>query len=282
MKQLMLPVEVKKSNAIIRAKWQPQTVWEPRLVALVAAQIKPTDKDFQIYKIPLADLMGVTTADEIGGDHYSRLRDVAKRIVGSVICIEDPEQEGFTVYGIFSKCAYKNGVFSVRFDPDLKPHFLQLKEHFTRYNLLEFMLLPSVYSQRMFEILASWRDKPEVTLGLGDLQDRLDVTPSLRANFKDFRKRVLEPAHKSITAKTSFTYEWEPVQKGRAVIAVRFVFSKKRVVEVEAKGKDQDDQKALQERNGLFKKALACKNSGPCLSPKKNKVCQVCKEVLSS
>lgn len=280
MKQLMLPVEVKKSNAIIRAKWQPQTVWEPRLVALVAAQIKPSDKDFQTYKIPLVDMMGVDSADSMGGNDYARLRDVAKRIVGSVICIENEEAQEFDIYGIFSKCTYRKGAISVQFHPDLKPHFLQLKDHFTRYNLLEFMLLTSVYSQRMFEILSSWRDKPEITLDLVDLQDRLGVPDSFRNRYPDFRRKVLEPAHKNITAKTSFVYEWEPVKKGRAVIGVRFVFSKKRVAEVEAKEESKDAQKAMQEANLLFKKALACKASGPCTTPKKNKVCKVCRESL--
>ena len=46
-KQLMLPGKtVKKSNALARARWSPDSVWEPRLVAMLAAQIKPGDTDF--------------------------------------------------------------------------------------------------------------------------------------------------------------------------------------------------------------------------------------------
>lgn len=282
MQQLMLPVLVKKSNALARAKWSPKNIWEPRLVALAAVQVRADDKDFQTYVIPVATVMGEDSTVKIGGDHYKRLKATAKKIVGSIIEIEDPGSKSFAIYGIFSKCEYKDGHFNVRFDPDLKPHFLQLKKHFTEYNLLEYLRLFGGYAQRIFEILRSWDDQPEISIDLEDLQERLAVPASLRANFKDFRMRVLAPAHREISKKTSLTYEWEPVKRGRKVIAVRFVFSRKRVAEVESKEKPQDDQKALQERNSLFKKALACKNSGPCGAPKNNKVCQVCKEVLSA
>lgn len=281
MKQLSLPVEVRKSNAIIRAKWQPKNVWEPRLVALVAVQIKPSDKDFHTYKIPVADLMGEESAHQLGGENYRRLREVAKRIVGSVIEIENPEAQEFAMYGIFSKCAYKDGAFHVRFDPDLKPHFLQLKDHYTKYNLLEFKLLAGTYAQRIFEILKSWDDKPEVKLDLADLQDRLVVPESLRKRWPDFRRRVLEPAHREISRKTSFDFEWEPVKRGRAVAGIRFIFVKKRAEPVVKVKKASADQKQTKDRNAVAKKAIACRDrwvkSGGSCNADQGAVCAACK-----
>lgn len=280
MKQLTLPVEVRKSNAIIRAKWQPKTVWEPRLVALVAAQIKATDKDFHTYKIPVASVMGEESTHPLGGESYRRLREVAKRIVGSVIEIEGTEAQEFAVYGIFSKCAYKDGVFHVRFDPDLKPHFLQLQSHFTKYNLLEFMQLSGTYAQRLFEILASWQDKPEVTLDLADMQDRLGVAESLRKRWPDFRRYVLEKGHREITRKTSFDFEWEPVKKGRAVVGIRFTFGKAKREDVASGKAEATKQKTADRHNSQMKRVDACfkKWKGGSCREDQGEDCQVCRQ----
>lgn len=78
----------------------------------------------------------------------------------------------------------------------------------------------------MFEVLKSWDDKPEITISLSSMHETLNTPESFRANFAEFRRRVLEKAHKDITKETSFSYEWEPVKHGRAVTGVRFIFAK--------------------------------------------------------
>ena len=58
-RQLPLPGEiVKKSNALARARWSADSVWEPRLVALLASKVKQDDEDFQTYEIPIRELIG--------------------------------------------------------------------------------------------------------------------------------------------------------------------------------------------------------------------------------
>ena len=107
----------------------------------------------------------------------------------------------------------------------------------------------------------------------------LNTPESLRANFKDSRRRVLEKAHKDITGLTPMRYEWEPVKKGRAVVAVRFIFSRRRALPV-AKAKEAEAQaKGSARNNRAFNAALACaERKGQCCTQQDNKpgVCSVC------
>jgi plasmid replication initiation protein len=275
---MMLPVLIKKSNELCRAKWSPKSINEPRLVALVAAQIHPDDTDFQIYRIPIGDVLQ-EEAHDLGGENYKRLKELARNIVGSTITLEKKNGKGFAVYGLFSKCEYEDGAFHVHFHPDLKSHYLELQEHFTTYNLLDFMQLTSIYSQRIFEILKSWDDLPEVTLSIPDLQERLSVPPSLKENFKNFRLRVLEPAHKEISKKTSLSYDWETVKKGRKVIAIRFVFSKNRVLPVAEKKKKIETGKTVAKNNKIFAEVMSChaKSGGDCGEDRGKDHCSFCR-----
>jgi len=265
---LVLPGEiVKKSNALLRARWSPASIWEPRLVALLASKVRADDQDFQVYEIHVSELLG----DKYGGSDSKTVESAVDSAMSRVLTLRD--EKGWTKYHVFSRCRYRaaDGVLELGFHPDLRPHYLSLKEKFGQYNLTEFMLLPSVYSQRIFELLKSWHDKPEFTISLADLFLTLDVPTTLQ-RYPDFRRKVLEKAHKDITTRTGLRYEWEPIKQGRAVGSIRFTFGPR------AKQTATSKKKAASPRNNdLVKKALIClQSSGSSCTPKKTRQCEIC------
>lgn len=277
-RQLPLPGSiVKKSNALSRAHWPVESIYEPRLVALVASKVRKDDKDFHDYEIPVSEIIG-TGAD---GRTYKLIEDAVDGLLGRIITI--PKEHGWAKFGIFSYCEYdsKKGVVKARFDPAMKPHYIGLKEKFTEYSLIEYLILPSTYSQRIFEFLKSWDDQPERVEQLPDLQDMLDVPESLKANFKDFRRRVLEKAHRDISRNTSLVYEWEPIKKGRAVVAVRFVFTGPRIAGATEKKTAQENTKTKKANNQLFTKVMDCfrVKGGDCKEVLGKKHCEFCRSV---
>ena len=142
---------------------------------------------------------------------------------------------------------------------------------------MEFLLLPSTYSQRLFEVLKSWSSLPEAVIDLSDLFQMLDAPASLQ-RYPDFRRYVLEKAHRDITTRTGLRYEWEPIKKGRAVAAIRFTFGAR-----SAQASEKKNQAKRSKDNELLKKAVACfKAKGPSCSPKSSKLCDICKRLIRS
>ena len=281
--QLLVPGEiVKKSNALARARWSAESVWEPRLVAMLASKVQPDDTDFQVYEIPIAELIG--KAEKVpSGRTYQELSVIVDSAMSRVITIKDGDKGGWIKYNVFSRCRYnpEKGTLELRFDPDLKPHYLNLQRNFAQYSLLEYLMLPSIYSQRIFEILKSWCDRPEVVIPLPELFDMLDVPESLRVNFKDFRRRVLEKAHQDIHSKTGFVFAWEPIKKGRGVSAVRFTFGKRLAAAKEKAKKDAQEAKRVGGSNAAFIEAFACAQAkaGACDGmDKAPAVCDICRD----
>lgn len=278
-KQLTLPGEiVKKSNAIIRARWQPESIWEPRIVALVASKVRATDEDFFIYRIPVAELAGVS-GEQLQGSQYKEIAKSIEHLGRAIIRIEGNKPRNFRQYNIFSMCGYEDGYLIARFDPDLKPHFLSLKENFTEYNLIQFLKLPSTYSQKLFEILKSWSRLPEILLSISELHEMLSTPQSFRTDFRQFRIYVLEKAHNDILKHTTLRYEWKPIKKGRAVVAIRFIFSQKRSLPVLKQKEDNARQKLVEKNNDIGKAAVECsqKKNGRCTrQDNKPEVCKYC------
>lgn len=279
-RQLTLPGEiVKKSNALARARWSAQSVLEPRLVALLASKINAEDEDFKVYEIHISELLD----NAHSGRDYIEVEQAVEKTMSRVITIHDPK--GWTKYNVFSRCRFrrKEGILELGFHPDLIPHYLQLKKNFAQYSLFEYLRLPSIYSQRIFEFLTSWSDQPEITINLSELYEMMDVPESHRSNFAAFRRRVLEKAHKDISERTELRFEWEPIKRGQAVAAIRFIFSRALIAK-EAKEKTEAEQeKQSQKNNALFRAAHEClsKLGGTCTKSRpRTPKCQVCIRLL--
>lgn len=277
--EIVKPREIVKAhNELFRARHKIKDVLAGRIfmafASLVDEDALSDDGVFLEYQISASSIL----LENMGGDNYKQLKDAANSLVGQKI-EKKLKKNNFAVYSLFSAIKYEDGILFGRFDKDLKPFFIAAKGAFTRINFNEFMKLPSIYSQRIFGLLKSWDDVPEIELSLQDLHEMLDTPESLQKDFRNFRLRVLEKANNDILAHTSLRYEWEPVKKGRAVVAVRFIFSRRRALPV-AKAKEAEAQaKGSARNNRAFKAAVACaERKGQCCTQQDNKpsVCAVC------
>ncbi len=262
-----------KSNALARAQWSTQSVLEPRMVAIVASKVRQEDEDFCVYEVPVAEVLGRSH----GGKDYTDIEQVVDKAMSRVLTIKS--SDGWIKYNLFSRCRFRkaDNILELGFHPDLKEQYLGLQKRFTKYSLMEFMMLPSVYSQRIYEILRSWDDQPEITISLEDLTAMLKVPESLKTHYMNFKARVLIKAHKDIHKYTTLRYEWEPVYKGRKVIAIRFIFSKKRI----ALSADNTNKAKHSKKKDLLDAAIACfKENGICPTPSiVGAKCSICREI---
>ena len=282
LQQLPLPGEiVKKSNAIARARWQPQSIWEPRIVALVASKVRVADEDFLTYRIPVTELAGVPD-ENLRGNQYQEIRKSIEHLGKATIRIEGNKPRNFRQYNIFSMCGYEDGYLIARFDPDLKPHFLGLgNTFFTEYSLMQYLMLPSGYSQSIFEFLKSWANvkSGEVLVSVAELHEVLNTPQSFRKNFKDFRRWVLEKAHKDIQKHTTLRFEWQPVKAGRSVVKILFSFGPGRRAKAEAETKKAKAEKQRLLSNERWKRANNCAlgKAGNCtMQDNKPIICNLC------
>ena len=243
--QLAFPGDVvKKSNSLARAKLHIDNALAAKIIATFIACLKADDTEFdEFYSLRAKDFIS-----DSSGKSYDHIRKTCENLLVSYAEIPNKkgDRERFSLIPFFREINYEDGLITIQFNKNMKELLLQLKSFFTEYNLIEFLSLPSIYSQKLFEVLKSWSTLPEKTIYIGDLQEILNVPNSFRIDFRNFRLRVLEKAHKDITGLTSLRYEWEPVKKGRAVVAVRFIFSRRRALPVAACGQGERSRSTSQ------------------------------------
>lgn len=254
-KQRKLPLVVKKSNELVRT----QLSVENNALAnrIFATLVRNIDEDvFPIVSFPATEIL----IDGASGAHYKRLKTAARVLVKATVdslSYDGAGKEiGFHFTTIFSSCVYDKGTITAKFNPDLKPHLLGLKNHFTTLNYFDLIELSSFYSQRLYELLKSW-EKPagfcEITLAA--LYDLVSFPKELRNNFLHFRKRALEQAEKEINTKTELSFKWEPIKEGLKVVAVRFIIGE------QGKRTDKKRQNKKQEKEQLEKNSAAAERT---------------------
>lgn len=214
---------VKESNAIARAQLRPQaeSVWEERIISQIVAFNRVDDTEFPETDFLLGRLFD--GRKKISGREFLEIGKAVERLASTTYTIYHSRKK-FEIYPIFARIAYDNGIISACLNPKLKPYFLQLRREFSMRSLPEFRRLSSIYAQQIYRFLCSFRALEETEVEIERLHFTTTAPESLKADFRKFRTRVLEPAEREINNKTSLKFRWEPIKQGRKVVAVRFIF----------------------------------------------------------
>jgi plasmid replication initiation protein len=119
------------------------------------------------------------------------------------------------------------GYVDVTFDPKLKPFFLHLKEKFTTYKLNNVTQLRSAYSIRIYELLKQYQGIGKRTITIEALRNMLGIELKEYERYNDFKRYVLQVAHKEINEKTDILFEYREIKLSRKVNELEFTITKK-------------------------------------------------------
>ncbi|SHK62853.1 replication initiation protein [Tepidibacter formicigenes] len=214
-----------QSNSLIEKK-RTLTLDEQKIVLIFASLISPEDEEFKLYEIEASKIMNLLEVKN--KSKYTALKETIYTLASKPIKIEDGKS--FEIMQWFSKAAYKNGILKIRFDEDLKPYLLGLKELFTKYKLENILHMKSKYSIQLYELLKSHEYKKEICVSIEELRDFFNLEGKYK-RYNDFKKRTILKAQEDINGKTDITFDFKEIKKGRAVKEIKFIIKSKKVIE---------------------------------------------------
>ncbi|WP_434717185.1 replication initiation protein (plasmid) [Paraburkholderia sp. A2RO-4L] len=234
-------------NELVR-RIQRMKLSEKRLLALAIAKCNPKAKILKHRAMAVDPTTGAAagwtirvTAQEfieayphIEAKHaYSELKQAAESLWDcEVVWYEEVMERGKkdtkrrSVRWIYEKVdTTTSGWVDLRFSPSIAPYLLGIESEFTKYKLKHAADLRSMYSWRLLELMAQYRDKGFVSIGYDDFCKAVDAPDSCVKDSGQLRRRVIEPAVKELQEKNGIAIEWEPVKPaGRKVTGFRFKF----------------------------------------------------------
>ena len=161
---------------------------------------------------------------------YDQLKAAADRLFERHVTYEDKNSRGKARINKFrwvslAQYTVGDGLIELNFTPEIAPHLLGLRSHFTSYKLKHAASFESVYAWRLFEVLQSWQSTGLYACAIEDFWETMEAPPAYRKDFKALRVRVIEPAVASIKQHAGLKIDWQAFKSGaRRVTSLEFRF----------------------------------------------------------
>ena len=220
--------KVVKANEIIQKAKFDLSLIEQKTFCYAVSKIKPGDTKDTEYTFTINEYCDVCGINRNDGRTIDNVKAALKRLRDKSFYLV--EQDGSqTLIGWLSKVRVlpQSGKVKIKFDEDMQKYLMGLYSNYTQYSLLCILPMRSAYSIRLYEILKSYVGQLQKTktFDIDDLKIKL-AAPYDR--FPDFRRKVLDVATKEINEYTDIEISWEPVNKGRKVVAVNFEMTQRK------------------------------------------------------
>ena len=193
---------------------------------MVMAQLKKGDTPETIYIVSGTELMHSTGKDI----SYADLKKASGKLISRLL--EGIDHEGnYAQTAFISSAKYitGKGLIEITLSPVIRPHFLELKEKFTTFQLDIALSLTSIYSKRLYEILSMYKNYKDKNfrISLKELKERLGLISATSgdkySNFSHFKSAVLDPAEREINGDSDIYFSYNTLEgakygKGRRPI----------------------------------------------------------------
>ena len=230
-----------QQNRLAEARYE-LTPREQKLVLYVISMIEPEDEFFKLHKINVKHFAQIAGLDS--NALYKELREVALQIKSKPLVINGHIEPGDTnptelITSWFADVVIQangDGYIGVSISERLKPYLLQVKREFFRYRLAYVLHLRSGYAIRLYQWAKRWQyagkrrisiDELRVVMGTVELTPKGNISKTLLALYKDFKKRALLPAVTEINQKTDIfvSFVENKVKGAKAVESLTFTIS---------------------------------------------------------
>jgi hypothetical protein len=214
-----------KSNHLVEARYKLTTL-EQKLILMMVNNIQPDDKDFKRYVFQLKDV-----ADFCGISRHSIYEDVivvCRRLLKRILTIYKPETNSILDIHWVSSAEYFMGEVVLKFDPELKPYLLQLKDKFTQYKPDMLKQIKSSYSIRLYELLKQYEKIGKRYLLIDELRLMLGLQSHEYTLLHNFRARVLNIAVVEINRNTDIDISYVEIKTRRITTAIEFIIKSKK------------------------------------------------------
>ena len=216
---------VVQHNALVNAQFNLSAT-ETRLFMAMLARISRKDKEFAACQVAVQDIVLGNS-----NNNYAHVKKLLDHFGECTLHIEELSAEGrrsqkrtYTVIPLVEYARYRDGEAFVeaRFNNLLLPYLLELRDNFTKAQLLELLKIKSPNTFRIYWLLREYASFGKRTIPLVELKAILGLNEEYD-RFNNFRVRVLDRAQKEL-ADTDTAFSYELIKHGREVSAIEFRF----------------------------------------------------------
>lgn len=209
-------------NTLVESRYKLSFI-EQWLVGLFISMVEPDDVDFKPYVICVSDLANRLEID--GGDVEAGISRAVDGLMNTTIKLDEGEDKVKVRWLSSSRYQPEKGMVSLRFDPELKPLLLQLKEEIAVSTPATIIQLKHIHSIRLYRLLKPYELIGKCKFSVADLRQALRVDEDKYSQHRDFRRWVLKDAQAELQEKADILFEFVEERRGRTVEFIDFMIT---------------------------------------------------------
>lgn len=215
---------VVKSNELIRNVRYSLTEQEQKIVIFLISQIRKDDTELNSIKLRLKDYCEIAGIEYYGGS-ISHLKDTIRNISNKSWWISGTESNKEDLLRWIDTASLDGETVEIILSQSLKPFILQLKENFTKYEMIEVLALRGKYTIRLYEIFRSYLWLRKWRVKVDDLRDLIQCD-KYKA-FKEFNRNILKYSTDEINNYSGLEVSYVTIKKGRYIEEIEFDINEK-------------------------------------------------------
>lgn len=187
---------------------------------------KPDRRVVMFEKGELEKILGVKKIN------HQVLEERLKHLMGNVVKLpnaDESDRKGFQLITLFEEAVAEQdeyGLWQVKLECTQKAmqYIFNIENlGYLRYKLRCITSITSRYTYIMFTYLEANRYRKTWEVHLQELKELLHCEQeAIYREFKFFNQKILKRVHKEMLEKTECRYDYEPIKRGRSVVAIRF------------------------------------------------------------
>lgn len=216
---------ISKANSFVEASYQ-MTLDEMRVLSLTLGVFDPTNPKMG-FDLTVSDFC--KTFPEVNPDiAYTQVQNAIRKISKRWMTLVDNEKE-FTEVSFVTKKTYfkQEGRFYIEFHKELMPYISNLKQRYTTYQLVNIGAFNSTHTIRLYELMAQYKNLGCREISIDGLKDWLQIVNKY-PRYNSLNEWVITPAVKEINEKSDLNVSYEPIKRGRKIIALKFTIKTKK------------------------------------------------------
>jgi plasmid replication initiation protein len=221
-------MKITKSNRLIEARYHLK-LHEQRIILASIAVINPKSDNFpDVVTVTALDLIKIYGIDQ--SEAYKQLQQMSAflRSNRNAITLKDTDTLLHECVWVSRSKYYKReGRLELSFSPDIKKYLTNLKQQFTTYDMKCIAELGSIYSIRLYELMAQFSSTNRRSISVKELREVLMIPDNTYKLFSDFRKTVIEKSIKELKAKSNMDIHVKYLKTGKSITSLHFFFEEK-------------------------------------------------------
>lgn len=214
---------VVKSNDLIRSARYSLSELEQKFIVFLISKIDKDDKELKQVSIKLKDYCAIAGIEYSGGS-ISYLKKNIQNLSDKSYWIKD-ENGTDILFRWIDTVSIKGETVKIILSDSLKPYLIELKQNFSKYELINVLSLRGKYAVRLYELFKSYLWQGYWRISVTELKEIINCNKYNQ--FKEFNRSVLKNSIDEINRYTDIEISYKTIKDGRFITEIEFKIKEK-------------------------------------------------------